>query len=107
MLSNINFGKFVLVASLFNPFLSHAFEGHLKIRHEIISLIPNCQIADQQLKWLYSIRPTRQEVADARTSLFFVGGWSKNFRANQDVSNGTINWAINQKVKEILEQCTK
>lgn len=105
MLSNINFGKFVLVASLFNPLVADAFEGHLKIRHEIISLRPNCAIAADQINWLHSIKPTRQEISDARNSLFFVGGFSKYFWENRDISEGTIKWAVDQKIKEIIEEC--
>ena len=105
MLSSINFGKYVLVASLFNMPIAFAFEGHLKYRHEIISLKPDCNIAKQQLNWLYSLKPTKEEIIDSRNSIFFVGGWSKYFYYNKDVSDGTINWAVNQKVKEIIEQC--
>lgn len=105
MLSNINFGKFVLVASLFNIPTAFAFEGHMKYRHEIISLRPDCGIAEQQLNWLYSLKPSKAEVSDAKNSLFFVGGFSKYFYFNKDMSDGTINWAVDQKVKEIVEQC--
>lgn len=105
MLSNTNFGKFVLVASLFNISTAFAFEGHMKYRHEIISLQPNCDIADQQLNWLHSLKPTRAEVSDARNNLFFVGGFSKYFHFNKDISNGTIKWAVDQKVREIIAQC--
>ncbi len=107
MLSSTNFGRFVLVASLFNPnaFASDFYPDHLKIRHEIISIQPNCNIAKQQIEWLHSIRPTYSERSDARNKLFFIGGFSRNFWQNRDVAEGTIDWAIDYKIKEILEQC--
>jgi len=106
MLSSTNFGKFVLVASLISLSSAHAFEGHLKYRHEILSLVPDCKIADQQLNWLYSLKPTRSEISDARNSIFFIGVFSKYFRENKDIANGTIKWAVNEKIREIMIQCT-
>jgi hypothetical protein len=105
MLSNINFGKCVLVVSLLSASTADAFEGHLKFRHEIISLKPDCSIAKQQIEWLSSLKPTRAELTDARNSLFFIGGFSKYFNENRDVADGTIKWAVNQKVREIVEEC--
>ena len=105
MLSSTNFGKFVLVASLISISPVHAFEGHLKFRHELYSLKTDCKIAEQQIKWLNSLIPTKEEIIDARNALFFVGGWSKFYRDNQDISNGTIRRIVNQKVREIIEEC--
>jgi hypothetical protein len=105
MLSSTNFGKYVLVASLISMTSLHAFEGHLKFRHELYSLKPDCSIAKQQINWLQSLKPTRSEILAARNNLFFVGGWSKYLYDNQDVSNGTIVGIVNQKVREIVDEC--
>lgn len=105
MLSSINFGKYVLVASLISMTSLHAFEGHLKFRYELYSLKPDCNIAKQQIEWLQSLKPTRSEISTARNNLFFAGGWSKYFYDNQDIANGTIKGIVNQKVREITDEC--
>lgn len=106
MRSSINFGKFVLVVSLFNTDVQ-AFEyaDHLKIRHEILSIVPDCRIAKDQITWLQSVKPTMAERSDARNNLFFFGGFSPNFWRNRDVAEGTIDWAVNDKIREISNQC--
>lgn len=107
MLLSTNFGKFVLAVSLFNM-SAHAsafYADHLKIRHEIISIRPDCRIAKDQINWLHSLRPTKEERSESRNSLFFVGGFSKNFWQNRDISEGTIDWAVNYKINEILQEC--
>ena len=107
MLSNTKFGKFVLCVSL------ASLVGCSSVKPErprmpvdnLAYVVPNCNIAQQQLDWLRSQYPTRMERRVARMEWNGLGPFADNWEAKRDVAQGKIEWLIDLNIKDIYAQC--
>ena len=104
MPSNTNFGKYVLVALVSLGGCANTQRIHPST-DKLVSLRPDCRIAQQQLDWLRSIRPTYSEKIDARSQMLTYGGFSKEYQRNRDIVEGKIDWLIDLNIKDIYKQC--
>ncbi len=102
-LSNIKFGKFALLAIV--SLSGCASQRILPSNNDLAFISPNCQIAEQQIEWLQSIRPTQKERSYARQEMFFWGGFSQNYRQNKDISTNKIDYLIDLNIQEIYYKC--
>lgn len=107
MLSNIKFGRYVLSAILVSSVLgcSTTEQRIMPSTHALASFKPDCKIAEQQLEWLRSIRPTDQERRNARTEVYMWGGFSKEFRNNKNIVDNKMDYLININIDEIYYKC--
>ncbi len=107
MPSNIKFGKYVLSVMLVSLFAGCAStEQRILPSHQTLaSFKPDCNIAEKQLEWLRSLRPTLQERRDAQLEVFMWGGFSKEFRKNKDIVDNKVDYLININIDEIYYRC--
>jgi hypothetical protein len=68
---------------------------------------PDCQIAEQQVAWLNSMRPTETERVSSRMKANLIGIAHPDYQANADIGNYKIDWWVNQNIKEVYRQCAK
>lgn len=102
-LSNIKFGKFALLAIV--SLAGCSSQRIAPSNHDLASLTPDCRIAEQQVQWLESLRPTHRERNYARQEMFFWGGFSKDYQQNKDIANNKIDYLIDLNIKEIYYKC--
>ena len=102
-LSNIKFGKFALFAIV--SLAGCSTQRILPSNHDLVSLQPDCRIAEQQVQWLHSIRPTSKERIYAQQEMFFWGGFSRNYFQNKDITTNKIDYLIDLNIKEIYYKC--
>ena len=105
MPSNLNFGKFALVVLV--SLSGCATQRIYPSTDKLARLEPNCQIAQEQLDWLRSIRPSYKEKIDARNEVLAFGGFSKDYQNNKNISDGKIDWLIDMNIMDIYKQCQK
>ena len=104
MRSNTNFGKFALVALV--SLSGCASQRIYPSTDKLVKLQPNCAIAQEQLDWLRSIRPSKAERIDARFEVLTYGGFSSDYRRNKDILDGKVDWLIDMNIKDIYKQCS-
>lgn len=68
---------------------------------------PNCEIVQQQLDWLRSIKPTAMEKQRAHSDMWLFGGFSKDYENNKNIVTGKIDWLIEMNIKDIYKECGK
>lgn len=103
MRSNINFGKFALVALV--SLSGCASQRIYPSTDKLVRLEPNCAIAQEQLDWLRSIRPSKSERIDARFEVMTFGGFSADYKKNKDILDGKVDWLIDLNIRDIYKQC--
>lgn len=102
-LSSINFGKFVLVALV--SLSGCASQRIAPSQDKLATFTPNCAMAQEQLDWLRSVRPTRREHQDARLETYAYGGFSNNYRTNKEMVDGRVDYLVDLNIKEIYYVC--
>ncbi len=108
MLSNTNFGKFGLCVVLLNLVGCAGYHSvHRPTIEELTRFKPNCEIAEQQLIYLKSLKPTQDEMNWANSQVQIFGKLSKEYTANRDVGNGRYTYIINENIRDLYKQCTK
>lgn len=73
--------------------------------HDLAFLQPDCKIAEQQVQWLHSLRPTQKERSYAQQEMFFWGGFSKDYQQNKRIATNKIDYLIDVNIKEIYYKC--
>lgn len=106
MLSNIKCGKFVLYASVFS-LVGCAAQRPYVPTEQLGSFKVDCSIAEQQVAWLLSIKPTAIEKQNARVNVAFFGPWSKEYSANKELAENKIDWLIDYNIRDVYRQCVK
>jgi hypothetical protein len=105
MPSNLNFGKFALIALV--SLSGCASQRIYPSTDKLVRLEPNCEIAQEQLDWLRSIRPTFKERIGARNEVLAWGGFSRDYQNNKNISDGKIDWLIDLNIRDIYRKCQK
>jgi len=106
MLSNLNFGKFVLFVVVVNLVGC----ADTKIRPETLDILhiqPDCRIAERQLEWLRGMIPTQQERMNANMQVGIFDKFSKEYQLNRDVVEYKYDYIIRMKIKDIYRSCAK
>jgi hypothetical protein len=68
---------------------------------------PNCSIAEQQVAWLNSMRPTEGDRVSSRMKANLIGIAHPDHQANSDIANYKVDWWIDQNLKEVYRKCAK
>ena len=100
------FGKFVLCASLVSLF-GCASQRVPYGPDKMASFTPDCRIAEQQIAWLVSMKPTVGEKMSNNFTNYFVGRLSSDtdYQSSKNISNGQMDWWIRTNLKEVYNQC--
>ncbi len=107
MLSKTKFGKYVL-SVMFVSLVAGCASTEQRILpspHTLASFKPDCNMAQQQLEWLRSLRPTVQERRNALFEVQMWGGFSKDFRKNKDIVDNKVDYLIDINIDEIYYRC--
>lgn len=103
MPSNIKFGKFALVVLV--SLTGCASQRIAPSQDKLATFVPNCAMAQEQLDWLRSVRPTYREHQDARLETYAYGGFSRSYRTNKDLVDGRVDYLVDLNIKEIYYVC--
>lgn len=73
------------------------------------SFEPDCRIAEQQIIWLQSLRPTDGEKLAANFHNKFLGfpSLDKTYFDRKQVANGNMDWWIQTNIRQVYKECQK
>lgn len=105
--SKRKFGVYVLCASLLSlggcatrtPYGTERFSNFK----------PDCRIAEQQIVWLQSMKPTEAEKTKAkfRESFFKFPMFDDSYFENKKVAEGYIDWWVEVNIRQVYLECQK
>ena len=102
-LLSLNFGKFALFALVsLSGCASHRMVPSID---QLSKFEPDCRIAQQQIDWLKSLKPTLKEKQDSRLQMALFGGFSSDYRKNRDIVDNKVDWMINLNIRDVYRVC--
>jgi hypothetical protein len=69
--------------------------------------IPDCRIAEQQIIWLQSLRPSYYEKTSATLINKIVPIPSEGYYERTNIANSQIDWWVSTNIEQVYRECQK
>ena len=66
---------------------------------------PDCRIAEQQIIWLNSLRPTYYEKTSAALANRLLPFETEGYTERKYITNSQIDWWVNTNIERVYEKC--
>lgn len=101
----LNFGTFVIVVTLLN-LVGCASPYRVSMSNEDLTQFRiDCQKKEEQLRYLRSLLPNKQETSWAKTETKFFGDFTPGHDDKQEIASGTRVWWVKSNITDIYQTC--
>ena len=106
MQSSLRFGKCVLFVSLCS-LVGCANNRPSYGVDRMAEFVPDCRIAEQQIIWLNTLRPTYSEKVSAAFTSRMIPIATDGYRDRYYIANNQIDWWVDRNIEQVYQACQK